>query len=139
MERTLRFRKQHEEIMLLTGEISRLLSLEQLSKDCKSVRSLLAKLAGLLNMHLAAEDNGLYPRLLKDTNKDISTMAERYIEEMSGLKESFEKYLKKWPSSITIKNNPEQFITDTSQIFTILKKRIEKENNELYYIIDRLN
>jgi len=138
MEKTLRFRKQHEEIVELAKKISALLNEETLKKEAKTCRSLLAKMAGILNMHLVAEDNVLYPRLLQDENNQIKSMAQKYMVEMSGLKEVFADYMKNWPSSITIEKKPSQFITDTARIFAALNQRIEKENNELYYIVDRL-
>ena len=112
---------------------------ELLESEAKAARLVLSKLAGVLNMHLAAEDNVLYPNLLKTENEEIRTIAQKYIDEMSSLKESFGKYLKKWPSSLSLQSNPEEFIVETEQILLLLRQRIQRENNELYYIVDRLN
>lgn len=139
MEKTLRFRKQHDEITKLADDLVCYLKPELLQTEAKAARLILSKLAGVLNMHLAAEDNVLYPNLLKIENEQVRTMAQKYIEEMSNLKESFGKYLKKWPSSLSLQNNPEDFIIETEQILLLLRQRIQRENNELYYIVDRLS
>lgn len=139
MDKTFRFRRQHEEISKLADDLASFLKPELLESEAKAARLVLSKLAGVLNMHLAAEDNVLYPNLLKTENEEIRTIAQKYIDEMSSLKESFGKYLKKWPSSLSLQSNPEEFIVETEQILLLLRQRIQRENNELYYIVDRLN
>ncbi|NLT95990.1 MAG: hemerythrin domain-containing protein [Clostridia bacterium] len=137
MEKTLRFRKQHEEITQLAENLSSFLKPERLRTEAKTARLILAKLAGVLNIHLAAEDNVLYPNLLNSDDEQIKVMAQKYIAEMSALKNSFNEYLKKWPSPLSLQNNPEQFIEETKQIFEILGQRIQRENDELYTLVDK--
>lgn len=132
------FRRQHNELLQLVKEISNQLSLETLQKDAKEVRSLLSNLSGKISIHLAVEDNSLYPRLLEHESPEIRALAKKYIDEMGNIKEVFSAYSKKWYSTTDIQNNPAEFIKETKNIFEALGKRIDKENNELYDLVDKL-
>lgn len=139
MEKTLRFREQHQTILQIKKEINKELTEEKLAINAKRVRSLLAQLAGHLNVHLAMEDQALYPRLFKHENKEVQNLARKYSEEMSDLKGKFTEYMKKWPSPLAIEKDPSTFIKETKEIFKALQIRIQKEDNELYYIVDRVS
>ena len=138
MGKTTMLRKQHEEILEKKDTILKMLHGENLATNSKEIRSLLAQFAGALTVHLAMEDNGLYPKLLANENPDIQRITATYIKDIQGLKDGFSLYIKKWPSNIVIERHPEEFIKDTKDIFLRLDNRIRKEDNELYYIVDRL-
>ena len=76
MVRTARFRRQHDEIMAIVQEISSHLT-NDLKKDARQVPQLLSTLAGKLTVHLAMEDNALYPSLLKDDQ--LRPLAEEFM------------------------------------------------------------
>jgi len=75
MSKTKTFRDQHEELIKIATQISSRLNADALSKDANEVRSLLSKLLGKLNVHLAMEDRNLYPNLLKHPNEKVRSMA----------------------------------------------------------------
>jgi iron-sulfur cluster repair protein YtfE (RIC family) len=139
MSRTESFRRQHKEILEIAGEISSQLNSNQLAKDASGVRKSLTTLAGKLNIHLAMEDKSLYPKLINHQDANVSTVAKKYIEEMGSLADVFGQYLKKWSLAATIQNNPVDFINETKGIFNALSKRIDKEDNELYCMFDKLD
>lgn len=133
------FRQQHTDLLSIAGEIHKRLNVETLKKDASEVRSLLSKLAGKLSVHLAMEDNSLYPNLLKHQDASVRVIANGFIKEMGGIKDVLGGYTKKWATSTSIQNDAAAFIKDTKDLFTALAKRIEKENNDLYSLVDRLS
>ena len=135
---TEKFRRQHSELLRLAGEIAGMLSVEQLSKDATEAARGLNKLAGLLLVHLTLEDASLYPRLLQHADPAVRTMASDYMTSMGGLKATFEGYAKKWTTAAAIQAGAAAFVTETNGIIDALGKRIDKENNELYALVDRL-
>ncbi len=138
MSETQHFREQHDDLLKIASEISAHLNVDELSNDASEVRSLLSKLLGKLTIHLAMEDKALYPRLLEYSDERIKSMAKRFIDEMGGLGEVVKSYNNTWSSALPIQKNPSDFIVQTKGIFDALAKRIERENNELYKIVDEL-
>lgn len=135
---TASFREQHKEMLAIAGEISKGLNAEALKKDASSVRTLLSRLAGKLGVHLAMEDNALYPALVNHQDADVRNMANGFVREMGGIKKVLDAYTRKWATATLIQNGAADFVKETKELFTALAGRIKKEDNELYAVIDRL-
>jgi hemerythrin-like domain-containing protein len=131
------FRKQHTDLLAVAGEIGKKLDPAQLAKDASQARMLLSSLAGKLKVHLAMEDKTLYPRLMQDPDPEVSGLAKRFADEMGGIAEVFAGYTDRWPSGKAIQEAPQQFVTDTKKLFAALATRIERENNQLYPLLDQ--
>ncbi len=131
------YRRQHEEILELAGRLSGCLHEQELKDNAQEARNVLSKLSGALKVHLAMEDNSLYPRLLASPDEKVRETAKQFIEEMGGIATAFNDYLKKWTVPAAIRSNPSQFMAETGEILTALRNRIVKENDVLYPIIDR--
>lgn len=139
MARTDNFRRQHDDILALANELAALLDPAKLAQDAAPARSKLATLAGKLKVHLAMEDQSLYPTAAASAQPELSALAVRYQNEMGDIKEAFEAYLAKWPSPTAIQANPDGFVADTKGIYGALAERVRKENTELYPLVDALN
>ncbi len=138
MIETENFRRQHKEILGMASEISMRLEIDELSRSATEVRSLLSKLLGTLNAHLVMEDKALYPQLLNHADDEVKEIAKRFIEEMGGIAKAVEDYSNKWSSGLKIQKAPGTFAEETKRLFDSLSQRIEKENNELYPLIDNI-
>jgi hemerythrin-like domain-containing protein len=137
MAATASFRKQHDELLAVAGEIGKLLDASRLADDAASARTLLSNLAGKLKIHLAMEDKTLYPRLMQDPDPKVSAMAKRFADEMGGIAEVFGGYMERWPTARAIQEAPQRFVTDTQKLFGALSTRIDRENNQLYPLLDQ--
>jgi hemerythrin-like domain-containing protein len=131
-------RKQHEETKGLIKEISTYLTAGSLAENSLKVRSLLSTLIGKANVHRSAEDNYLYPKLLKHESKELKSLAEKYYEGFINTKDVLSSYSTKWASAIKIRDNPDEFIQDTRGVFNRMLDRIDKENKELFALADKL-
>jgi hemerythrin-like domain-containing protein len=132
------FKQQHDELLVIAGEISQKLKPMQVKLNAESIRSSLSALSGKLKIHVAMEDKGLYSRLAKSKDPQVKMKAQRFLEEMGGIAQVFEGYNKKWQSTEDIIADPESFIKETNQIITALAQRIDKENNELHPMVDAI-
>ena len=129
-----KFRTQHDEILRAAGEITDHLKGQA---DPAAVRKLLSALAGKVNFHLAMEDQALYPRLLESAEASVKTRAGKFKDEMGGLGKVFTDYNNKWQVS-AIRADVAGFTNETRKVFGALAKRIERENNELYPLADKV-
>ena len=132
------FRTQHDELLGIAGDISKGLNADSLGKDASNVRNLLSDLAGKLTLHLALEDKNLYPTLVSHNDPEISTTTKKFIDEMGGLASVFMSYNDKWSTPDTIQKSPQDFISETGGVFKALADRIDRENNELYVLMDKI-
>ncbi len=137
MARTDNLRKQHDQLIALTQEISRNLTLSEVSTKTINITMLLSKLTGLLQVHASSEDKFLYPGLLKATDTKVKTITKRFLDEMGGIDKAVSEHNTKWTIQI-IKEKPNEFIKETKQLLATLGVRINKENAELYPLADTL-
>lgn len=135
MQRTDHFRRQHQELVDICARMTPLLA--DAAAQAGALRDLLSMLAGKLSVHLAMEDNGLYPRLRKHGDAGVRSIVERYESEMSGIKEAFVGYVSRWPTAKAIEAAPAAFAQETRAIFAALTRRIEMEDGELYPLLDK--
>jgi iron-sulfur cluster repair protein YtfE (RIC family) len=134
--RTEAFRRQHREILEVIDELTTKLDAASIEQDAASVRGLLNVLVGKLTVHLAMEDDALYPRMLHHRNPQIRELATSFIAELGGIAEAFRQYIARWSTAQLILANPAAFIQETNQVFEALKRRIAREDNELYPKLD---
>ncbi len=137
--KTDRYRKHHDELLNVVGNIQKYLTVEEVQSNPAVIRKLLTILAGAVRIHLAFEDRALYPSLLASTNSTVSTTAKQFMDEMSGIQGVLEGYLDKYHSVKIIKNNPDDFIYETKELFKVLGERIGRENRDFYPLVDAMN
>lgn len=132
------FRRQHSEILDLVQELTSMLRTEDLKKDAASICNVRSRLVGLLVVHLAMEDRVMYPQLVSGSNPAIATVAQRYQVEVGDYKAQFEAYLSRWRTCEDVQANPPSFIRETKRILDALVGRIERENSELYPLVESM-
>ncbi len=86
--------------------------------------------------HLTREDWLLYPSLLQSSDPVISSTAQAFIDEMGGQLEAFKSWSERWPV-VKIGKDWVQFGKETKDLLDALSKRIERENDHLYPLIEQ--
>jgi iron-sulfur cluster repair protein YtfE (RIC family) len=128
------FRRQHQDLLAMAGEIAGKLKAEP--SDARGLRNLLSAMAGKLTVHLAMEDKALYPRLAQVDVENSRSIARAFQQEMGHLAGAFAEYNQKWQMN-AIAADPTGFARDTHAVFAAIGRRIARENNELYPLADR--
>ena len=96
------------------------------------------ELSSTLIAHLKAEDWVLYPKLLASTDPNVATTARSFSEEMGGLSAAYLAYVERWTAT-AIEQDWSAYCDDSRGIIDALGTRIERENRELYPLLDRLD
>jgi iron-sulfur cluster repair protein YtfE (RIC family) len=136
MAATDNFRKQHAELVEFVRKIEPLLDPQKLVTAAPEVRALLSTMIGKLSLHLAVEDNSLYPRLKQHKDTNLRELATKFEREMSGLKPVVEAFSRKWTES-AIRADAAAFCAETRKVFTTLADRIQRENTVFYPAVDK--
>lgn len=139
MRRTQHLREQHDRILEVSQQMTqRLASAEPAESKAVALRKLLSTLVGKLTIHLAMEDESMYPLLLKHPDARLSQLGRRYMDEMGGLSKEVRSYADRWPSAVQIQRDLPRFSEETSRVLQALHERVGRENDELYPLIDLL-
>jgi len=126
--------RQHREILGIVQQMSAGLDAGKLiqRESADSMRALLSQLSGKVSVHLAMEDKSLYPKLVANTNAATSKTAQRFVSDMGPIAEAFANFVKQWPTSAAISQQPTVFVEHTRAIFKALGDRVTREERELY-------
>ncbi len=129
-------RKQHAELVETVRQIEASLDPQHLTAGAGEMRRLLSTLIGKLKMHLAMEDNALYPSMQKHVDAAMRDAGAKFSSEMAAIKPVVEAFSKKW-SEAEIAKNAAAFCAETKQIFAVLADRIKRENTQLYPLVEK--
>ena len=95
-----------------------------------------AQMSKQLIGHLTAEDLLLYPELLRSKDATVAATAQRFVDEMGGLLIAYREWVSAWPFE-RIAQNWSVFVSETSALLTTLERRVQRENDELYVLVER--
>ena len=136
MRKTETYRQHHQELRAIAARIDVLLDVESIAADPNAVAGVVRELFGKFTVHLAIEDNSLYPRAKALDDARLRQVASRFEAEMGGLSERFDAYRRTWPGPLAIARDPARFAAETRAVLDALKARVGREESELYDLID---
>lgn len=133
------FRRQHEELAAMGSEILQrlMVSADEIAVHAGELRRAMARFAGKLTVHASMENEALYPRLLAHRDEAVREKAGALFREVKTLYGSFSLYSKRWPTTASIEADPAAFARDTKKVLMTLWMRMQRENDELYPLVDR--
>lgn len=89
------------------------------------------RLHRVLAMHLAKEDNLLYPALRRSAALATRRLADRFVGEMGALADDYQAYCARW-TIVAIERDWPGFQAATRGVIAALQTRIKREEVELY-------
>ena len=126
----------HEGICKLIQIIDRADTAEKMQRPADDLAGAISRLAGLISVHLAAEDKFLYPNLAKSNDEKLRETATAFEKEMGGLAKAFMAYKEDWMTPTKIKEAPDACLAATQATIGALKKRLAREDKELYPLVE---
>jgi hemerythrin-like domain-containing protein len=136
MAATDKFRQQHAEIIEIVRRMEPMLNPATLAAGAAEARAVLSTLLGKLSIHLAMEDDSLYPRIEKHADAAVRDAAKKFATEISAVKPAVHSFGRKW-TEIEIRANAAAFCAEAKKLFTLLGDRIQRENTQFYPLIDK--
>lgn len=125
---------EHQELAGLAGAL--LACVAQAVPAPEQVARLRWLMSRKLSAHLAKEDRLLYPRIQAGPDRAAAALATRFAHEMGGLAAAFRDYIAGW-SPDRIRADWDAFGTETRSVVETLRRRIDREERELYPLIAR--
>ncbi|HEV7351746.1 MAG TPA: hemerythrin domain-containing protein [Brevundimonas sp.] len=137
MTATAQLRDEHDRILRQASGLAGIVD-RDLTRDLASeARAAIVGLDRLLVVHLTTEDDWMYPMLMASADQRVSAAAGACFQDMGGLLGAWLAYRDHW-SAEAILSAPERFRAATRGVIGALALRIERENAELYPLVDRL-
>ncbi len=103
----------------------------------EQTRAQLLGIDRLLIDHLTQEDDYLYPALMQAEDADVRATARGCFEDMGGILGAWIAYRDQWTGP-AIQASPDRFRVASDGVIGALAMRVERENSELYPLMDGL-
>lgn len=133
-----RYRKDHAWI-LRQFEALRELTHAGVRDHAADISRLLMTISGRIKLHLAAEEEFLYPSLAHSGDSAAAALGKRYEQEMQGMAATFVAFVKDWWTPAKLEHDPEGFQRSANTVLKALFERIKRENVELYPVVEKLH
>ncbi len=132
---TLNLKRQHTEVMALADNILSCIKNNTVAQNLNDIAKSINIITGKLNIHLLNEDKYLYPFLLNSPESSLNSFGKKYSDEMIQVAKAYEDYKSKYNTAIKIQQDIKKFCEDTKHIFEAISSRIEREEDELYPLL----
>jgi hemerythrin-like domain-containing protein len=132
-------RRQHEAIQEMGAKLVGAISSYRDEYDAIALAPLIGKLNALLRVHFAYEDSVLYPLMRRSGDAQAADLACRFGDDMGALAPQFEEFVRRWSGPTVIAGMFNRFRDEATTLFAALGARIERENDQLYPLAERVN
>ena len=122
----------------MTASILSLVSSYRDEYDAIPIARLIGKLNVLLRVHLAYEDTVLYPLMMRSGDGEAAALAYLFSEETGAIAPQFEDFVRRWSGPTAIDAMFDSFREEATMLFAALAARIERENDLLYPLAERV-
>ena len=139
MLKTSHLKSQHDEILAMAERTLDLIDAYRgVDAEAFRISVQLARLFGLLRIHLMHEDTQFYPWLATCGDAEAERLSHVYFTEMGQLAPQLEQFAQRWSLSSVIETNFEQFRVHARALIATIELRIERENGFLYPVADQV-
>jgi hemerythrin-like domain-containing protein len=131
-----KFKREHVELLSAVTTLRELVQ-SGVREHAESIFKQLLSMSSAIKLHLAAEDRVLYPALANATDPLVAQTGRQFQEEMGGLAATYAAFAARWNLTSKIAADPQGFRDDANLIFKALHHRVQRENRELYPLVEQ--
>lgn len=132
-----KFKHQHVDIIDCIAAL-RKASREGISENATEIARLIISMSSIIKLHLAVEDQVLYPALRNGSNAVLARMGQKFQDEMGAIASAYMAFARRWNNAANVAHEPEGFRADANQVLKILHDRMQKENTVFYPAIEAI-
>ena len=89
-------------------------------------------MSALIKLHLAVEDQVLYPALQADHQSDLARLARHYQSDMVPIAAAYDAFARRWNTSQSVRADEQGFRDDANLVLRKLHERMLREDREFY-------
>lgn len=129
-----KFKHQHLDILDSIDRL-RASSQEGVAEHAEEIAARIVAMSGVVRLHLAVENDTLYPALAKG-DLHLARMSQAYRNEMGDIAAEYLAFAGRWNLASRLVKAPEQFRQEANRVLRNLYERIRREDREFYPAIE---
>lgn len=132
-----KYKRDHVEIMRRVTDLKRLVLSNVAAHAAEIAREIVA-ISSTIKLHLAIEDQVLYPTMKKSTDPGVAQTASRFQDEMGPLAADFAAFARRWNTERSVASDAATMRDQAIQMLDRIHHRMHHENRELYPLAERV-
>ena len=126
-----KFKHQHGDIKRRIAEL-RDLARAGADTHAEAIAQGIVAMSALIKLHLAVEDQVLYPALQADRQSDLARLARHYQSDMVPIAAAYDAFTRRWNTSQRVREDAQGFRDDANLVLRKLHERMLREDREFY-------
>ena len=126
-----KFKHQHADIM---SNISALRRLAQagVAQNAADIARLIVSMSSTIKLHLAVEDQALYPALQRGDDAELARLGQRFQVEMGPIAAAFDQFARRWNTAQRLREDEAAFRAAANDVLRRVHERMRHEDRDFY-------
>ena len=126
-----KFKHQHTDILHSIATLRDLTHAGVVPNAAEIARRIVA-MSGTIKLHLAVEDQMLYPALQRGDNAELARMGRQYQSEMTSIASAYDAFVRRWNTADGVRRDAQGFRNEANVVLRRVFERMQREDREFY-------
>ena len=126
-----RFKHQHIDILRSIATL-RALAQAGVEGNASAIAQGIVAMSGTIKLHLAVEDQALYPALQRGGNAELARLGRQYQSEMASIASAYDAFARRWNTAENVRRNAEGFRNEANVVLRRVFERMQREDHDFY-------
>ena len=126
-----KFKHQHTDILRSIATL-RALAHAGVEANATTIAQGIVAMSGTIKLHLAVEDQVLYPALQRGDNPDLARRGRQYQSEMASIASAYDAFARRWNTAVSVRRNAEGFRSEANVALRRVFERMQREDHDFY-------
>ena len=126
-----KFKHQHVNIL---GSIATLRRLAHagVAHNATEIARLIVTMSSTIKLHLAVEDQVLYPALQRGGNAELARLGRQYQSEMASIASAYDAFARRWNTAEGVRRDAQGFRNEANVVLRRVFERMQREDHDFY-------
>ncbi len=126
-----KFKHQHADILDSIAALRRLAQ-AGVAHNAGDIARLIVRMSSTIKLHLAVEDQALYPALQRGHHPELARMGQQYQRDMGPIAQAYEAFARRWNLPESVRRDEQGFRDDANRVLRMVHERMQRENRDFY-------
>lgn len=123
----------HQHIDILSGIATlRALARAGVEGNATAIANGIVAMSGTIKLHLAVEDQVLYPALQRGGNAELARLGRQFQSEMESIASAYDAFARRWNTADSVRRDAQGFRDQANVVLRKVHERMQRENHDFY-------
>lgn len=126
-----KFKHQHTDILRSIARL-RAMAHAGVEDNAAAIAQGIVSMSSTIKLHLAVEDQVLYPALRRGSNADLARMGRHYQGEMATIAQAYDAFARRWNTADSVRGDAQGFRAHANTVLRNVYERMQREDRDFY-------